>query len=67
MCKLVTCFGIVNPGSYRLLPTMQFGVCAVPPRTFGMSNDLSRTLEVYQKVLHVLDCILKGPFHTVVP
>ena len=32
----------------------------VLPRTVGISNGLSRTLEVYRKVLHVLDCIL-GP------
>ena len=32
----------------------------VLPRTIGILNGLSHTLEVYRKVLHVLDCISEG-------
>ena len=66
MCKLVTCFGVVKRDNYRFMHALHPEDCVVLPRTVGISNGLSRTLEVYRKVLHVIDCISKGPFCTVV-
>ena len=48
------------------MPALHPGNCVVLSRTIGISNDLSRTLEVYRKVLHVLNCILEGAFRTIV-
>ena len=59
--KLVTCSGVVKCRSCRYMPALQPGTRAVLPRTVGISNGLSHTLEVYRKVLHVLDCISEGP------
>ena len=64
--KLVTCFGVVKRRSCHYFSALQPRTHAVLPRLVGISNEFSRTLEVYRKVLHVLDCISEGPLWTVV-
>ena len=63
--RLETCLGIVKRRSCRYSSALHPGTRAVLPRTVGISNGLFRTLEVYIKVLHVLDCISEGPLCTV--
>ena len=59
--RLETCSGVVKCRSCRYLVALHPGTRVVLPRTIGISNDLSCTLEVYRKVLHVLDYISEGP------
>ena len=64
--KLVTCSGIIKHRNCHYSPALQPGTHAVLPCTVSILNDLSHTLEVYRKVLHVLDCISEGPLLKVV-
>ena len=64
--RVETCSDVVKRRSCHLFPVLHIGDRVVLPCTTGILNDLSCTLEVYQKVLHILSCISKGPFWIVV-
>ena len=64
--SLETCFDDFKCRSYHFLVALHPGDRVVLPRTTGISNVLSHTLEVYLKVLYVLSCVSEGPFRTVV-
>ena len=59
--RIAMCLGIVKRRSYRYSSALHPGTRVVLPHTVGISNGLSHTLEVYRKVLHVIDCISEGP------
>ena len=66
MSKLVTCSDVVKRGSCHLFSALHPRDRFFLTRIVGTLNDLPHTLEVYRKVLHVLDFISEGPFRTVV-
>ena len=49
---LEMCLSVVKRKSCRYSSALHPGTHAVLPRTIGISNGLSHTLEVYRKVLH---------------
>ena len=62
--RLETFSGVFKRRNCRYLSALHPGTHAVLLHTINISNGLSRTLEVYGKVLHVLDCILEGALCT---
>ena len=48
------------------MPALHRKDFVVLPCTISIYNELSCTLEVYRKVLHVLDFMSEGPFRMVV-
>ena len=59
--RLETFSGVVKCRSCCYLSALQPRTHAVLPRIVGISNEISHTLELYRKVLHILDCISEGP------